>query len=179
MVMHLDEENVRAVLHWDTLIAAMETALAAFSRGHVRPAARTEHAHDRGGQALSRHHAGGLGGRHGPEAGQLLSGQRRHRRTHAHGDGAAVPAGHRGTARRHGRPPDYRDADGRRLGSGDQALGVTGQPRPCPARQRRPGQGPSRGARAGPRLRGGAGLEPDARAREALCRGLRCSGDGR
>jgi ornithine cyclodeaminase/alanine dehydrogenase-like protein (mu-crystallin family) len=35
MVMHLDEENVRAVLHWDALIVAVETALAAFSRGRV------------------------------------------------------------------------------------------------------------------------------------------------
>jgi thiomorpholine-carboxylate dehydrogenase len=33
--MHLDEENVRAVLHWDALIAAMEMALAAFSGGRV------------------------------------------------------------------------------------------------------------------------------------------------
>lgn len=35
MVMHLGEENVRAVLHWDDLIAAMEMALAAFSSGRV------------------------------------------------------------------------------------------------------------------------------------------------
>ena len=35
MVMHLDEADVRAVLRWDELIAAMEAALAAFSRGSV------------------------------------------------------------------------------------------------------------------------------------------------
>ena len=35
MVMHLDETDVRAVLRWDELIAAMEAALAAFSRGRV------------------------------------------------------------------------------------------------------------------------------------------------
>jgi hypothetical protein len=32
-MMHLDEAAVRAVLTWDTLIPAMETALAAFSAG--------------------------------------------------------------------------------------------------------------------------------------------------
>ena len=35
MVMHLDEAAIRPVLHWDTLIAAMEAALAAFSLGRV------------------------------------------------------------------------------------------------------------------------------------------------
>jgi ornithine cyclodeaminase/alanine dehydrogenase-like protein (mu-crystallin family) len=35
MVMHLDEAAIRAVLHWDPLIAAMEAALAAFSAGRV------------------------------------------------------------------------------------------------------------------------------------------------
>lgn len=35
MVMHLDESDVRALLHWDELIAAMEGALAAFSTGRV------------------------------------------------------------------------------------------------------------------------------------------------
>ena len=35
MVMHLDEQAVRAVLRWDPLIDAMETALASFSRGRV------------------------------------------------------------------------------------------------------------------------------------------------
>src|SRR6266508_3076304 len=35
MVMHLDEQAVRAVLRWDHLIAEMEAALTAFSRGRV------------------------------------------------------------------------------------------------------------------------------------------------
>src|SRR5499425_1402022 len=35
MVRYLDEDCVRSLLHWDQLIAAMETALAAFSRGRV------------------------------------------------------------------------------------------------------------------------------------------------
>ncbi len=35
MVMHLDEEGVRAVLRWDQLIAEMESALIAFSAGRV------------------------------------------------------------------------------------------------------------------------------------------------
>jgi thiomorpholine-carboxylate dehydrogenase len=35
MVLHLDEAEVRAVLRWDDLIVAMETALAAFSSGAV------------------------------------------------------------------------------------------------------------------------------------------------
>jgi ornithine cyclodeaminase/alanine dehydrogenase-like protein (mu-crystallin family) len=35
MVMHLDEADVRAVLHWDELIVAMERALAEFSAGRV------------------------------------------------------------------------------------------------------------------------------------------------
>lgn len=35
MVMHLDEQAVRSVLRWDRLIAAMETALTAFSGGRV------------------------------------------------------------------------------------------------------------------------------------------------
>ncbi len=35
MVMHLDEEGVRAVLHWHPLIAEMESALTAFSSGRV------------------------------------------------------------------------------------------------------------------------------------------------
>lgn len=35
MVMHLDEADVRAALRWDELTAAMEEALAAFSRGGV------------------------------------------------------------------------------------------------------------------------------------------------
>jgi len=35
MMLYLDEERVRDLLHWDQLIAAMETALAAFSRGQV------------------------------------------------------------------------------------------------------------------------------------------------
>ncbi len=35
MVMHLDEEAVRAVLHWDPLIDEMEAALAAFSSNRV------------------------------------------------------------------------------------------------------------------------------------------------
>ncbi|SEE32427.1 thiomorpholine-carboxylate dehydrogenase [Rhizobiales bacterium GAS188] len=33
--MHLDEPGVRALLHWDDLIPAMEKALASFSLGHV------------------------------------------------------------------------------------------------------------------------------------------------
>jgi thiomorpholine-carboxylate dehydrogenase len=41
MVMHLDEADVRAVLHWDELIIAMEKALAAFSTGHVLQPVRT------------------------------------------------------------------------------------------------------------------------------------------
>lgn len=35
MVMHLEEADVRAVLRWDALIAAMEEALTAFSAGRV------------------------------------------------------------------------------------------------------------------------------------------------
>ena len=35
VVMHLDERDVRAVLRWDRLIAAMESALTAFSSGQV------------------------------------------------------------------------------------------------------------------------------------------------
>jgi ornithine cyclodeaminase/alanine dehydrogenase-like protein (mu-crystallin family) len=35
MILHLDETQVRAVLRWDELIAAMETALARFSAGRV------------------------------------------------------------------------------------------------------------------------------------------------
>jgi thiomorpholine-carboxylate dehydrogenase len=35
MVVHLDETDVRSVLHWGELIAAMERALAAFSAGRV------------------------------------------------------------------------------------------------------------------------------------------------
>ena len=35
MVMHLDEEDVRAALRWDHLIAEMESALTAFSSGRV------------------------------------------------------------------------------------------------------------------------------------------------
>ncbi len=35
MVRYLDEERIRAVLHWEPLIAAMEQALAAFSSGRV------------------------------------------------------------------------------------------------------------------------------------------------
>lgn len=35
MVRYLDEDDVRAVLRWDTLIPAMESALAAFSSGRV------------------------------------------------------------------------------------------------------------------------------------------------
>src|SRR6266849_420603 len=35
MVLYLDEQRVRDLLHWDRLIAAMETALAAFSAGRV------------------------------------------------------------------------------------------------------------------------------------------------
>jgi hypothetical protein len=35
MVMHLDEDAVGAVLEWDPLIAAMEAALTALSRGRV------------------------------------------------------------------------------------------------------------------------------------------------
>lgn len=35
MVMHLDEEGVRALLRWEELITTMETALAAFSGGRV------------------------------------------------------------------------------------------------------------------------------------------------
>ena len=35
MVLHLDEADVRAVLHWDRLIVAMESALAQFSTGRV------------------------------------------------------------------------------------------------------------------------------------------------
>src|ERR1051326_3351558 len=35
MIMHLDEADVRAVLRWDDLIAAMEQALAEFSSGAV------------------------------------------------------------------------------------------------------------------------------------------------
>jgi ornithine cyclodeaminase/alanine dehydrogenase-like protein (mu-crystallin family) len=35
MVRYLDEESIRAVLHWEPLIAAMELALAAFSSGRV------------------------------------------------------------------------------------------------------------------------------------------------
>lgn len=35
MVMYLDEEKVRALLHWDDLIGAMESALSAFSSGRV------------------------------------------------------------------------------------------------------------------------------------------------
>ena len=35
MVLYLDEQRVRDLLHWDGLIAAMETALAAFSLGRV------------------------------------------------------------------------------------------------------------------------------------------------
>jgi thiomorpholine-carboxylate dehydrogenase len=34
-VVHLDESDVRAVLHWEQLIPAMESALAAFSAGRV------------------------------------------------------------------------------------------------------------------------------------------------
>ena len=35
MMRYLDEASVRAVLHWDPLIAAMEQALTAFSGGRV------------------------------------------------------------------------------------------------------------------------------------------------
>src|SRR3984893_12312617 len=35
MVLYLDEQRVRDLLHWDRLIAAMETALTAFSLGRV------------------------------------------------------------------------------------------------------------------------------------------------
>src|SRR5712671_247015 len=35
MVLYLGEERIRDLLHWDRLIAAMETALAAFSLGRV------------------------------------------------------------------------------------------------------------------------------------------------
>src|ERR1700732_1307943 len=35
MVLYLDEQRVRDLLHWDGLIAAMETALTAFSLGRV------------------------------------------------------------------------------------------------------------------------------------------------
>src|ERR1700686_3645967 len=35
MVLYLDEQRVRDLLHWDGLIAAMETALTAFSSGRV------------------------------------------------------------------------------------------------------------------------------------------------
>src|ERR1700692_1120739 len=35
MVRYLDEASVRAVLRWDPLIAAMESALASFSAGQV------------------------------------------------------------------------------------------------------------------------------------------------
>src|SRR5712691_12439586 len=35
MVLYLDEQRVRDLLHWDPLIAAMEAALAAFSLGRV------------------------------------------------------------------------------------------------------------------------------------------------
>ena len=35
MVMHLDEDDIRHLLRWDSLIAAMEQALAAFSAGKV------------------------------------------------------------------------------------------------------------------------------------------------
>ena len=35
MIMHLEEADIRAVLHWDELIVAMENALAAFSTGRV------------------------------------------------------------------------------------------------------------------------------------------------
>src|SRR3981189_2489006 len=35
MVLYLDEQRIRDLLHWDRLIAAMETALAEFSQGRV------------------------------------------------------------------------------------------------------------------------------------------------
>jgi thiomorpholine-carboxylate dehydrogenase len=40
-MLHLDEAAVRAVLRWETLIPAMETALAAFSSGQVLQPVRT------------------------------------------------------------------------------------------------------------------------------------------
>ena len=39
--MYLDEADVRAVLQWDRLIPAMESALAAFSTGRVIQPVRT------------------------------------------------------------------------------------------------------------------------------------------
>jgi ornithine cyclodeaminase/alanine dehydrogenase-like protein (mu-crystallin family) len=41
MLMHLDEAEIRAVLRWDELIAAMEKALSDFSAGHVLQPLRT------------------------------------------------------------------------------------------------------------------------------------------
>jgi thiomorpholine-carboxylate dehydrogenase len=41
MIVYLDEADVRAALHWDELIAAMEQALAAFSAGRVLQPVRT------------------------------------------------------------------------------------------------------------------------------------------
>jgi hypothetical protein len=52
------EKRIRDLLHWDQLISTMEEALAAFSLG-PGAAAGAQHADDRGGKAVSRHHAGG------------------------------------------------------------------------------------------------------------------------
>ena len=64
---YLDEADVRAVLRWDPLIAAMESALVAFSSGRVIQPVRNMLTIEEG-EALPGNHAGGLRGVDGAQA---------------------------------------------------------------------------------------------------------------
>ena len=150
-MLHLDGAAIRPVLRWDALIAAMEQALAAFSSGRVLQPVRNmltieegrrylgimpAVAEDAMGLKLVSFYPGNAGTGipthmavillFRPDTGEPLAVM----------DGAA----------------DHRDAHRRGIGGGDQMPCRARCPGPGAPRQRRAGEGPSRGAVERPRL---------------------------
>jgi ornithine cyclodeaminase/alanine dehydrogenase-like protein (mu-crystallin family) len=86
MAMYLDEARVRALLHWDALIAAMESALAAFSSGRVIQPVRNMITIEEGRRYLGIMPA---------VAEDVMPGQCRHRGSDASGHDRPASLGHR------------------------------------------------------------------------------------
>jgi hypothetical protein len=108
MVRYLDEASVRAVLRWDPLIAAMESALAAFSSGQVIQPVRNMLTIEEGKRYLGIMPAvmqEAMG-----ETRQLLSRKRRHWPTHPFWNHPAIAFRYRRASCRYGRTPHHRDA---------------------------------------------------------------------
>jgi len=146
MVMYLSEERVRGLLGWDSLIAAMETALANFSLGRVIQPARNMLTIEEGKRYL------GIMPAVAEDAmgAKLVSFYPGNAGTGMPTHLAMVLPRYRRTAGGDGRPADYRDADSRGLGGSDAAVGITRQPSIGIAWQRSPGARPSASAEAGP-----------------------------